>query len=78
MMVADVAVHPATGRKAILLLEGSTPATNIHLVKNLAAPSHSPWFFLDDDTGTAQFDGESKMLNFGVATYHTNELYYFE
>ena len=78
MMVADVAVHPATGRKAILLLEGSTPATNIHLVKNLAAPSHSPWFFLEDSTGTAESDGASKMLNFGVATYRTDELYYFE
>ncbi len=78
MMVADVAVHPATGRKAILLLEGSTPATNIHLVKNLAAPSHSPWFFLEDDTNTAESDEKSKMLNFGVTTYHTNELYYFE
>lgn len=78
MMVADVAVHPATGRKAILLLEGSTPATNIHLVKNLAAPSHSPWFFLEDSTGTAESDGASNMLNFGVATYRTDELYYFE
>lgn len=78
MMVADVAVHPATGRKAILLLEGSTPATNIHLVKNLADPSHSPWFFLEDDTNTAEPDGASKMLNFGVASYRTDELYYFE
>lgn len=78
MMVADVAVHPATGRKAILLLEGSTPATNIHLVKNLADPSHSPWFFLEDDVSTAKPDRESKMLNFGVATYRTDELYYFE
>ena len=78
MMVADVAVHPATGRKAILLLEGSTPATNIHLVKNLADPSHSPWFFLEDDTNTAESDGAPKMLNFGVASYRTDELYYFE
>jgi hypothetical protein len=78
MMVADVAVHPTTGRKAILLLEGSTPATNIHLVKNLADPSHSPWFFLEDSTSTTKPDGASKMLNFGVASYHTDELYYFE
>lgn len=78
MMVADVAVHPVTGRKAILLLEGSTPATNIHLVKNLAAPSHSPWFILENGTNTAKPDEKSKMLNFGVATYQTNELYYFE
>ena len=78
MMVADVAVHPATGRKAILLLEGSTPATNIHLVKNVADPTHSPWFFLEDDTSTAEPHGESKMLNFGVASYRTDELYYFE
>ncbi len=78
MMVADVAVHPATGRKAILLLEGSTPATNIHLVKNLADPSHSPWFILENGTNTAKPDGASNMLNFGVATYRTDELYYFE
>lgn len=83
MMVADVAVHPATGRKAILLLEGSTPATNIHLVKNLADPSHSPWFFLEDDSNTAESDEKkadeaSKVLNFGVASYHTDELYSFE
>ena len=78
MMVADVAVHPATGRKAILLLEGSTPATNIHLVKNLADPSHSPWFFLEDSTSIAESDGASKTLNFGVASYRTDELYYFE
>lgn len=78
MMVADVAVHPATGRNAILLLEGSTPATNIHLVKNLADPSHSPWFILENNTSTAKPDGASKMLNFGVASYHPDELYYFE
>lgn len=78
MMVADVAVHPATGRKAILLLEGSTPASNIHLVKNLDDPTHSPWFILEDDTNTAEPDRKSKMLNFGVASYSKDELYSFE
>lgn len=69
IMVADVAIHPSTGKKIFLLLQGSTPACNMHILKNLANPSFSPWFELEEN---------DSILDFGVATYKRNELRYFE
>lgn len=35
VMVADMAVNKRTGKKAFLLIEGNTPARDIHVVRNL-------------------------------------------
>ena len=68
IMVADVARNPATGRKIFLLIQGSTPACNIHIIKNRNDSVLSPWFELDEEAIT---------LDLGTATYHANELRYF-
>lgn len=47
LIVIDVAKNCA-GKVAILCAEGSTPACDIHLVRNLN-PLKNPWFFLDED-----------------------------
>ena len=72
MLVADVAVNKATGQRAFLLVEGSTPACDIHLVRNLAHPDLSPWFLLDLS------DSIVPQLDFGVARYRAGELRFFE
>ncbi len=69
IMVADVAVHPATGRKIFLLLQGSTPACSMHILKNRTDSVLSPWFALDVTADT---------LHFGTASYHPGELRYFD
>lgn len=48
IMVVDVAVNK-NGKKAFLLAEGSTPAQEIHVIRNLWNPIRSPWFILDED-----------------------------
>ena len=68
IMVADVARNPATGRKIFLLLQGSTPACSIHILKNRNDSVLSPWFELDEEAIT---------LDLGTATYHADELRYF-
>ena len=67
-MVADVARNPATGCKIFLLLQGSTPACSIHILKNRNDSVLSPWFELDE---------EATIIDLGTATYHANELRYF-
>ena len=47
-MVVDVAINER-GRKAFLLVEGNTPAREIHVVRNFNNPFQSPWFILDED-----------------------------
>lgn len=47
VMVADVAVDTVSARKAVLLIQGSTPACDIHIVANPDAPGLSPWHLLD-------------------------------
>ena len=68
IMVADVARNPVTGRKIFLLLQGSTPACSIHILKNRNDSILSPWFELDENSST---------LDLGIATYHANELRHF-
>ena len=68
IMVADVAKNPVTGHKIFLLLQGSTPACSIHILKNRSDSVLSPWFELDDDAST---------LDLGIATYNANELRHF-
>ena len=47
IMVADVAEN-SEGRKVFLLVEGSTPAQDIHVMRNFTSPFRSPWYSLDD------------------------------
>ena len=68
IMVADVARNPVTGRKIFLLLQGSTPACSIHILKNRNDSVLSPWFELDENAST---------LDLGIATYQANELRHF-
>lgn len=67
IMVVDVAEN-SNGKRAFLLVEGNTPARNIHVLRNLKDPFRSPWFFLDGDE-------ESFFLS--VFYYKANELKYW-
>ena len=69
IMVADVARNPVTGRKIFLLLQGSTPACSIHILKNRNDSILSPWFELDENTSD---------LDLGTAVYRKDELRYFK
>ncbi|SDS12371.1 DUF4846 domain-containing protein [Winogradskyella sediminis] len=48
VMIADEVINE-NGEKLFLLFQGNTPAQSVHLVKNLQAPSISPWYKLEDD-----------------------------
>lgn len=50
VMVADVAVNKKTGQRAIMCVEGNTPARECHIVRNLN-PLRNPWFILDGNEG---------------------------
>lgn len=67
MMVLSVAKNPATGQKAIMLVQGSTPACSIHILKNQA--TGTPWFIIDENADT---------FDFGFAKYNIGELRYFK
>lgn len=69
MMVADVATDPATGEKIFLLVQGSTPACDIHVLVNKEDTAISPWFRLDPD---------AKEVDFGFARYYSDELRFFD
>ena len=49
VLVADVAVHPGTGRKAFLLLQSYMPAQEVHILRNPSNPGWSPWY--EEPTG---------------------------
>ncbi|MGE8941363.1 DUF4846 domain-containing protein [Leptospira interrogans] len=44
VLVADMAVNPATGEKRFLLLQSYMPAQDIHVLKNPRDPGKSPWY----------------------------------
>ncbi len=46
VIVADMAVTPADRRKLFLLIQGYTPAQDIHIIKNPARDDGLPWFEL--------------------------------
>lgn len=69
MMVADVAVDSATGEKMVLLVQGSTPSCNIHVLRNTLEPGISPWFRLESN---------GDFIDFGFARYRKDELYHFQ
>jgi uncharacterized protein DUF4846 len=49
VLIVDLAVDPATGRKIALLAQGFMPAQSVHLLRNPLDPALSPWFMLADD-----------------------------
>lgn len=69
ILVADVAVDRQTGQKIALLIQGSTPACSIHVLRNRQDSILSPWFPLQAQNDT---------LDFGFARYQTDELYCFD
>ena len=68
VMVVDVARHPRSGRKVLLLAEGNTPARSIHLLRNSGHPFRSPWFVLDET---------ADRLRFSVFRFKPEELRHF-
>lgn len=67
IMVVDVAENPKNGKRMFLLAEGSTPACDIHILRNLGRRS-SPWFYVD---------GKSDSFLLTVFTFHKDELWHF-
>ncbi|MBP3269151.1 MAG: hypothetical protein J6L98_00590, partial [Bacteroidales bacterium] len=47
VMVASVAVDSLSGRKAVLVLQGSTPACDIHIAGNPDDSLLSPWYIVE-------------------------------
>ena len=48
VLIVDLAVDPATGRKIALLAQGFMPAQSVHLLRNPLDLALSPWFALAD------------------------------
>ena len=57
VLVADVAVNPKTGRKAVMIAQSSTPALTMHIVRDLMHPIKSPWVIVNEDGGTVFISG---------------------
>lgn len=49
VLIVDLAIDPASGRKRALLVQGFMPAQSVHLLRNPFDPERSPWFALADD-----------------------------
>ncbi|MBU2624734.1 MAG: DUF4846 domain-containing protein, partial [candidate division Zixibacteria bacterium] len=50
VMVADVAANLQTGERVFLLIQGFSPAQDIHLLINESNPELSPWFSISSDS----------------------------
>jgi len=50
VLVADMAVNAATGRILLLLIQGFTPAQDIHIIKNESRNDGLPWFEMPPGT----------------------------
>lgn len=48
VLIADVAVNPRTGKKALLLAQSSTPALTMHIIRDMLHPVKSPWIIVED------------------------------
>jgi len=48
LIIADMAEEMATGRRLVLLVQGSMPARGIYLLNNTGHPELGPWFDLVD------------------------------
>jgi len=49
VIIVDLAVDPADGRKLALLAQSSTPARDVHILRNTGDPQLGPWFPLVAD-----------------------------
>jgi hypothetical protein len=49
VLIVDVAVEPASGRKVALLAQGFMPAQSVHVLRNPFDSDLSPWFALAAD-----------------------------
>lgn len=67
VLVADMAINNCAGKKIFLLVEGSTPACDIHILRNLN-PFRSQWFSLDE---------EAERMRFNVFRFSNKELMYY-
>jgi hypothetical protein len=47
VLVADMAVHPRTGKKVYLLVQGFMPAQEAHVLCNPSDPQWGPWYAMD-------------------------------
>ena len=47
MTVADMAENPRNGKRVFMLIQGNTPAMDIHIVKNLGNRKMNPWYPVD-------------------------------
>ena len=70
VMVAAVAVDTLSGQTAVLLIEGSTPACDIHVIANCDAPELSPWHLLNES-------GSAPILSVGRAVFYEEDIRYF-
>ncbi|MCD8041990.1 MAG: DUF4846 domain-containing protein [Tannerellaceae bacterium] len=50
VIVVDVAVHPATGKKVFLLAQSYMPAQHIHVLINPRNTALSPWYELEEQS----------------------------
>ena len=57
VLVADVARNPVTGKTAIMLAQGSTPALTMHIIRNMFHPTRSPWVILDSSPEGVSISG---------------------
>ena len=71
VMVAAVAAD-TSGRKAVLLIQGSTPACDIHVVANPEDLDLSPWFLLQEPE-----DASAPVVSVGNATFYAEDIRYF-
>lgn len=70
VMVASVAVDPVTRQKAVLLIQGSTPACDMHVVANPDAPDLSPWYLLEAPADTTS----APMVTVGSAVFYEDDI----
>ena len=57
VLVADVAVNPKTGKKALMFAQSSTPALTMHIIRDLLHPIKSPWIILNESDDSVFISG---------------------
>ena len=73
VMVVRVAVDTSSGRRAVMLIQGSTPACDLHIVANLTTPELSPWHLLNESPDSSS----TPLITVGKSIFYENDLRYF-